>query len=88
MRFGPVELPESREVRVQRLYPRTMLKPAVRTMLVPAPKAGAGRSQGSGRQAPATQLGAQTLRDQELLTWCRELIESVLGGLEAPVAAE
>jgi transcription-repair coupling factor (superfamily II helicase) len=87
VRFAPVELPESREVRVQRLYPRTMLKPAVRTMLVPAPKAGAGRSQGSGRQAPATQLGAQTLRDQELLTWCRELVESVFGGLEAPAAA-
>ena len=88
VRFAPVELPESREVRVQRLYPRTMLKPAVRTMLVPVPKAGAGRTQGSGRQAPAVQLGAQPLRDQELLTWCRELVESVLGGLEAPAAAE
>jgi hypothetical protein len=65
-----------------------MLKPAVRTMLVPVPKAGAGQTQGSGRQAPAVHLGAQPLRDQELLTWCRELVESVLGGLEAPVAAE
>jgi hypothetical protein len=52
------------------------------------PKAGAARTQGSGRQAPAVQLGAQPLRDQELLTWCRELVESVLGGLEAPAAAE
>jgi transcription-repair coupling factor (superfamily II helicase) len=86
VRFAPVELPESRQVRVQRLYPRTMLKPAVRTMLVPAPKAGASRAQGSGRQAPAVQLGAQPMRDQELLTWCRELVESVFGGLEAPVA--
>jgi transcription-repair coupling factor (superfamily II helicase) len=84
VRFAPVELPESREVRVQRLYPRTMLKPAVRTMLVPVPKAVPG--QGSGRQAPAVSLGAQPLRDQELLTWCRELVESVFGGLEAPAA--
>jgi transcription-repair coupling factor (superfamily II helicase) len=86
VRFGPVDLPESREVRVQRLYPRTMLKPAVRTMLVPVPKAVPG--QASGRQAPAVSLGALPLRDQELLTWCRELVESVFGGLEAPAAAE
>jgi len=84
VRFSPVELPESRQVRVQRLYPRTTLKPAVHTMLVPVPRAGAGRPQGSGRQAPGAQLGAQPLRDAELLTWCRELIESVFGGLEAP----
>jgi transcription-repair coupling factor (superfamily II helicase) len=48
IRFAPVELPESREVRVQRLYPRTVLKPAVRTMLVPVPKVGTlGARQGS-----------------------------------------
>src|SRR5262249_7864485 len=34
-RFAPVVLPDSRVVRVQRLYPKTLLKPAVRTMLVP-----------------------------------------------------
>ena len=38
IRFAPVELPDSRQVRVQRLYPKTLLKPAVRTMLVPTPK--------------------------------------------------
>ncbi len=42
IRFGPVDLPESRQVRAQRLYPRTLYKPAVATMLVPVPKAGAG----------------------------------------------
>jgi transcription-repair coupling factor (superfamily II helicase) len=81
IRFSPVELPESREVRVQRLYPRTLLKPAVRTMLVPVPKADGARA-GSGRPAPARQalsLGAPPLRDQELLGWCEELIEAVLG---------
>jgi transcription-repair coupling factor (superfamily II helicase) len=82
IRFGPVELPESREVRVQRLYPRTLLKPAVRTMLVPVPKADGARA-GFGRSAPArstVSLGAPPLRDQELLAWCEELIEAVLGG--------
>ncbi len=86
IRFSPVQLPESREVRVQRLYPRTLLKPAVRTMLVPVPKADGART-GSGRSAPARSAvspGAPPLRDQELLAWCEELIEAVFG--EADVA--
>jgi len=64
IRFAPVELPDSRQVRVQRLYPKTVLKPAVRTMLVPVPKT-----------AP---IGGQPLRDTELLSWCGEVIRSVL----------
>jgi transcription-repair coupling factor (superfamily II helicase) len=83
VRFSPVELPESREVRVQRLYPRTLLKPAVRTMLVPVPKADGARA-GSPRSVPAratVSLGAPALRDQELLAWCEDLIEAVLGGV-------
>jgi transcription-repair coupling factor (superfamily II helicase) len=81
IRFAPVQLPESREVRVQRLYPRTLLKPAVRTMLVPVPKADGART-GSARSAPArsaVSLGVPPLRDQELLAWCEELIDAVLG---------
>jgi transcription-repair coupling factor (superfamily II helicase) len=83
VRFSPVELPESREVRVQRLYPRTLLKPAVRTMLVPVPKAD-GAQAGSPRSVPArstVSLGAPPLRDQELLGWCEDLIEAVLDGV-------
>jgi transcription-repair coupling factor (superfamily II helicase) len=68
VRFAPVELPDSRQVRVQRLYPRTVLKPAVRTMLVPAPKAGPGR----------------ILRDREMLAWCAGVIDAVFGGPAAP----
>jgi transcription-repair coupling factor (superfamily II helicase) len=56
-------------VRVQRLYPKTVLKPAVRTMLVPAPRAAA--------------VGGQPLRDTELLAWCGQVIGSVLAGLPA-----
>jgi transcription-repair coupling factor (superfamily II helicase) len=81
IRFSPAELPESRQVRVQRLYPGTLIKPAVRTMLVPVPKAGRAAS-GSGRSAPARSavpLGAPPLRDQELLAWCEELIDAVFG---------
>jgi transcription-repair coupling factor (superfamily II helicase) len=86
IRFSPVELPESREVRVQRLYPRTLIKPAVRTMLVPVPKADGGQ-EGSGRPVPsrsAVSLGAAPLRDQELLAWCEKLVEAVFGGVASP----
>jgi transcription-repair coupling factor (superfamily II helicase) len=68
VRFAPVQLPDSRVVRVQRLYPKTLLKPAVRTMLVPVPKTGAS---GGG-------FGGEPLRDAELLVWCAEVIRSVL----------
>jgi len=65
VRFAPVaELPDSKQVRVQRLYPKTILKPAVATMLVPVPKT-------SG-------FGGQALRDTALLAWCAEVIRSVL----------
>jgi transcription-repair coupling factor (superfamily II helicase) len=82
VRFSPVELPESRQVRLQRLYPGALLKPTVRTILVPIPKApDPGRAQPGARTGLATAIGAPRLRDQELLAWCEELIESVLGGL-------
>jgi transcription-repair coupling factor (superfamily II helicase) len=64
VRFAPVELPESRQVRLQRLYPRTVLKQQVRTMLVPVPK--------------TASFGGQPLRDTELLAWCAEVVRSVL----------
>ncbi len=86
VRFAPVQLPESREVRVQRLYPKTVLKPGVRTMLVPVPReqpgAGPGRAAAGGRSGQVTQLGARPIRDQELLAWCEELVEAVFGGLD------
>ncbi len=37
VRFSPVHLPESRQVRLQRLYPGASLKPAQDQMLVPKP---------------------------------------------------
>jgi transcription-repair coupling factor (superfamily II helicase) len=68
VRFAPVALPDSRVVRVQRLYPKTLLKPAVRTMLVPVPKSGAS----SGG------FGGEPLRDTALLAWCAEVVRSIL----------
>jgi len=70
IRFSPVVLPDSRQVRLQRLYPKTVLKPAVRSMLVPVPRVAP-----AGRPAPP---GAPLLRDTELLTWCAQLVAAVL----------
>ncbi|MGI5167261.1 transcription-repair coupling factor [Spirillospora sp. CA-253888] len=63
VKFAPVDLPESRQVRLQRLYPKSILKPATSTLLVPVPKT-----------AP---LGGRPLRDQELLKWATDLVEAL-----------
>ncbi len=64
IRFNPVDLPESRVVRLNRLYPKSLYKVPVRTMLVPRPQ-----PIGFGVQGP---------RDEELLDWARQVIDSVL----------
>jgi transcription-repair coupling factor (superfamily II helicase) len=84
VRFAPVELPDSRQVRLARLYPKTLLKPAVRTMLVPVPKSGAVGSRSGGGPGPSSGpasragFGGEPLRDTELLAWCAEVVRSVL----------
>ena len=64
IRFSPVELPESRGLRLTRLYPGTLVKLATRTILVPRPM--------------TARVGGQPLRDTELLEWARDLVESVV----------
>jgi transcription-repair coupling factor (superfamily II helicase) len=63
IRFFPVELPESATLRLNRLYPGTIIKPAVRTILVPRPA--------------TARVGGEALRDTEVVKWATELIESV-----------
>jgi len=64
VRFGPVELPDSGQMRLQRLYRGSMIKPATRTILVPRPT--------------TARVGGQPVRDVALLQWASELIEAVL----------
>jgi len=45
-------------------------------MLGPVP-----RTRPGGRQPPEGAADGQPLRDTELLTWCREIIQSVLADL-------
>jgi len=64
IRFAPVELPESGQMRLKRLYPGSMLKPAVRAILVPFPS--------------SARIGGTPLRGAAILDWAQLLIDSVL----------
>ncbi|HRY09280.1 MAG TPA: transcription-repair coupling factor [Candidatus Nanopelagicales bacterium] len=64
VRIAPVRLPESRTLRLSRLYPGSLYKAASGTMLVPRPTAGG--------------FGSPPLIDHDLLQWCREVLESVI----------
>ncbi|WP_271219961.1 transcription-repair coupling factor [Streptosporangium carneum] len=63
IRFAPVELRDSQQVRLQRLYPKALLKQAAGTLLVPVPK--------------TRPLGGQPLRDLDLLRWCGDLVQAM-----------
>ncbi len=63
VRLAPVELPESAQLRLQRLYPRSVVKAAVRTILVPKPT--------------TARIGGTPLRDTALMDWARELMDAV-----------
>jgi transcription-repair coupling factor (superfamily II helicase) len=72
IRFAPVDLRESQELRLSRLYPRTVVKRPIKTILVPRPAT-----------AP---IGGQPLRDVDLLRWARELVEAVVLDARTPSA--
>jgi transcription-repair coupling factor (superfamily II helicase) len=64
VRFGPVELRDSATVRLNRIYPKSIVKAGLRTILVPR---------------PSTAVVAGTpIRDEALLTWARTVIDTVI----------
>ena len=62
LRFAPAHLPESRALRLQRLYPGSVIKNTAGSVLVPRP--------GSG-------IGGQQLKDTDLLHWASGLIRDI-----------
>ncbi|OHV37905.1 MULTISPECIES: transcription-repair coupling factor [Pseudofrankia] len=74
IRFGPLELRESQTLRLQRLYKGAVVKPAARTVLVPAPSL-------TGR------IGSPPLRDKALLAWAADLLAAILGDSVAAAAS-
>ncbi|RYC09650.1 transcription-repair coupling factor [Nocardioides zhouii] len=73
IRFAPVDLPESRVVRLERLHPRSVVKPPVRTILVPRP-------QGTG-------FPVRPVAGVALLEWARGVIDEIIAPPTPPPAA-
>ena len=73
VRFAPVELPESAQLRLKRLYPGSVVKPAVRSVLVPFPT--------------TARIGGRTLHGREVMTWARQFIDAVVRGDVAAAAS-
>ena len=73
VRFAPVSLPESAQLRLKRLYPGSVLKPAVRTVLVPFPT--------------TARIGGKPLHGREVMTWARQFIDAIVRG-DVSAAAE
>ncbi|MER6913143.1 transcription-repair coupling factor [Streptomyces sp. NPDC000594] len=65
VRFAPVELRESQELRLKRLYPRSVVKAATGQVLVPRPTSG--------------KIGGKPVVGRELLAWTGEFLTTVLG---------
>jgi transcription-repair coupling factor (superfamily II helicase) len=74
IRIGPVELPDSAQLRLRRLHPKSTYKPASRLVVVPRPVDG-------GR------IGGAPLRDVALLDWCAQLLRDLLEPSRVPVHA-
>ncbi|GAB4096396.1 transcription-repair coupling factor [Brachybacterium horti] len=64
IRFAHVEPADSVAMRMKRLFPGTMLKPAVRQVLVPRPA--------------SARFGGTELRDHALLDWAREVMRTLV----------
>jgi transcription-repair coupling factor (superfamily II helicase) len=63
IRFGPANLPDSKRLRLQRLYPRSLVKEAANFILVPRPT--------------SSTIGGPPVTDTALLTWCSKVIGDV-----------
>jgi transcription-repair coupling factor (superfamily II helicase) len=73
VRFTPLELRESQALRLARLHPGSVVKAATKSVLVTAPM--------------TARVAGRPLRDQALLDWCRELLQTVVADLALPAAA-
>ena len=70
IRFAPVELADSQIVRLKRLYPKSLIKPALRAIQVPKPQAGVG-------------FDKKDLVDRELIDWVHQFLDAILPAPEA-----
>ncbi|WP_293781660.1 transcription-repair coupling factor [uncultured Aeromicrobium sp.] len=65
VRFAPVRLPESAQLRLARVYPKSLYKQAAQVALVPHPK--------------TVPVGGRPLRDRELIEWVSGVLDTLVG---------
>ncbi|MFG2060598.1 transcription-repair coupling factor [Micromonospora sp. NPDC048871] len=65
LRFSPLPLPDSKQLRLKRYHPDSVYKSALDQVSVPRPT--------------TRRIGGEPLRDQALLDWCAQLLSDVLG---------
>ncbi|WP_018254174.1 transcription-repair coupling factor [Salinispora mooreana] len=65
IRYGPLPLPDSKQLRLKRYHPDAVYKQALEQVSVPRPS--------------TRRVGGEPLRDQALLEWCGQLLADVLG---------
>ncbi len=71
IKFSPATLPESKVMRLNRMYPGSQSKPALDAVLVPKPK--------------TARIGGRDLQDAEILEWANGVIRNIFS--DAPLAA-
>ena len=71
IRFSPANLPESKVMRLNRMYPGSQVKPALDAVLIPKPK--------------TAKIGGRDLQDAEILNWANTVIEAIF--TDVPVKA-
>ncbi|MEO5779308.1 MAG: transcription-repair coupling factor [Arthrobacter oryzae] len=70
IKFSPAQLPESKLMRLTRMYPGAQAKPALDAVLVPKPK--------------TARIGGRDLQDAEILDWANGVIRNIFS--DAPLA--
>ncbi|MCG2620526.1 transcription-repair coupling factor [Arthrobacter sp. I2-34] len=63
IKFAPATLPESKVMRLNRMYPGSQVKPALDFILVPKPK--------------TARVGGRDLADAEILEWAQQVIDAI-----------
>jgi transcription-repair coupling factor (superfamily II helicase) len=69
IKFSPAQLPESKTMRLNRMYPGAQSKPALDAVLIPKPK--------------TAKIGGRDLQDAEILEWANGVIRNIFS--DAPL---
>ncbi len=72
IRFSPAQLPESKVMRLNRMYPGSQSKPALDAVLIPKPK--------------TARIGGRDLQDAEILQWADGVIRNIFSDQPVSVA--